>query len=559
VTGTLPALLEGFLADEYDASPLTASSLGLTRYDGRLPDLSAGAWQRRGEREDGWLERFLALDEAEMADPEDRADRDLVVAFLRGRAAVRGFADWRRNPDHYTGPGLNGVFGLFLHRLRPDAELVHDAAARLRAVPDLLAEGRANLDPELASPLLVRRALGQARGGVTYAREQVARSVADPGLARELAEAGARTAAAYEEFVPFLEDLAERATGDWALGEERYDALLRQREGLPYGARELRERGQAEYDGLAAQMRELTREIAGHDDWRRLVDELNTDAPADPEQMRREYDEATGRARDFLVSTGLVTLPPGERCAVDPAPEFLRSVLAVAFYISPPPFGGRPPVGHFFVPFPPADATPEQVEARLRSNSRFGIPTTAVHEAYPGHHWHLAHVAATQRRPVRSVLWTSYFVEGWALYAEQLLREAGFFTDPRHVLGQVEARLFRAARIVVDTSLHLGEMPVEDAVEFLATRTALTADTARAEVARYCAWPTQAPSYLTGALEIGRMAREWVGRGGQLPDFHDRLAGSGGLPIGVAERLLRSDGVSGPGAAAAGAAPSPAP
>jgi uncharacterized protein (DUF885 family) len=149
----------------------------------------------------------------------------------------------------------------------------------------------------------------------------------------------------------------------------------------------------------------------------------------------------------------------------------------------------------------------------------------------------MAHVAATLHRPVRSVFDSSYFIEGWALYVEKMMREQGFFTDPVHELGQVEARLFRAARMIVDTSLHLGEMSVDEATEFMTTHTAMPPETARAEVTRYCSWPTQAPSYLTGALEIERMANEW---GGGLKDFHDRLAGSGGLPLGIAERLLRS-------------------
>lgn len=534
---TLPHLVEALLAAEYDANPLLASGLGLTGYDGRLPDLSAAAFAGRDAADEGRLAAFEALPDDAVADPDDRADRDLAIAVLRGRRAVRDWQDWRRSPDHYTGPGLNGVFTLFLHRLRSDAEIVPDAAARLRAVPQLLAQARDNLDPALAAPLLVRRALGQARGGVTYTGEQVADAVDDPAQREELRAAGQVAAAAYASFVPFLEDLAERATGDWAIGEQRYDALLRDKEGLPYGTRELRDRGREEYAALEAEMRRLTVVIAGHDDWKRLVDELSADAPPTAEAMLAEYTDWTARSRAFLAEHGLVTLPAGETCAVDPAPVFLRGFLAVAFYIAPPPFAAGPPRGHFFVPYPPDGASPEAVTDRLRSNSRFGMPTTAVHEAYPGHHWHFAHLAATQRRPLRAVFRTPYFTEGWGLYAEQLMSEAGFFRDPRHELGQVEARLFRAARMIVDTSLHLGEMTVEQATEFMSTRTALGPDTARAEVTRYCAWPTQAPSYLTGALEIGRMAGEWTG---SMRDFHDRLAGSGGLPLGIAERLLHS-------------------
>ena len=145
----------------------------------------------------------------------------------------------------------------------------------------------------------------------------------------------------------------------------------------------------------------------------------------------------------------------------------------------------------------------------------------------------------TVARPVRRVFTTSYFTEGWALYAERMMREQGFFTDPRHDLCHLDARIFRAARIVVDTSLHIGDMTFEEAVEFMRTKASLTEPTARAEVARYCAWPTQAASYLTGSLEIEGIRDRWLGeRRGGLREFHDRLAGSGALPPALAEQAL---------------------
>ena len=196
MTDTLPALVDALLADELAASPLLGSSLGLTEHDGRMPDLSASALTAREAADDRHLAAFEALADDAVTDPEDRADRDLAIAVLRGRRALRDWADWRRSPDHYTGPGLNGVFTLFLHRLRPDAELVADALARLRSVPALLEQARDNLDPALASPLLVRRAVAQARGGVTYTGEQVGDAVNDPELAAELIAAGQVASAA---------------------------------------------------------------------------------------------------------------------------------------------------------------------------------------------------------------------------------------------------------------------------------------------------------------------------------------------------------------------------
>jgi len=244
-------------------------------------------------------------------------------------------------------------------------------------------------------------------------------------------------------------------------------------------------------------------------------------------------------ARQFLREHNLVTFPPGEECVVEPSPPYQRPVLAVASYNSPPPFSTAMR-GHFFVPFPPDGASETEIQQRLENNSYASIPTTSVHEAYPGHHWHLA-TLKHHAGPVRRTFRTPYFTEGWGLYAEQMMREQGYFSDPRHEMCQFEAMLFRAARIIVDTGLHIGDLSFDEAVEFVEQRANLPAPTARAEVGRYCSWPTQAAAYLTGCLEILRIReRFFKEKGGSLREFHDRLASSGALPIALAEQIALS-------------------
>jgi uncharacterized protein (DUF885 family) len=534
------ALAAELATDMFTASPTLGSALGLTEYDDALPDLSADGIAARERREDSWLERLSALADADLSD-EERVDRDLAVASLTGRRVMRDWADWRRSADTYAGTALSSVYTLLLHRLRPEPELAQAVAARLRATPELLAQGTANLDPELADPTLLRRSLGQVRAGAAYSRA-VAAEIGDERGRAEVAAAGELAAAAYERFATHLEALCEKAHGSWAIGEQRYDALLRSAEGLGYGARALRDRGQAAYDEILDDMRERSRSIAGHDDWRAVLESFNADHPRTPAEMLAAYTEATAAAREFCIERGLVTVPEGERCAVVPSAPFTRAMLAVAHYIQPPPFASGN-VGHFFVPYPPDGADEEQVRQRLATNNRTGLWSITVHEAYPGHHWHFAWLAAQAQagrgRALRTVFGSTYFVEGWGLYSEDLMREQGFFRTPEQELCQRDMRLFRAARIVVDTSLHLGEMTIDEATEHMSTRASLTPETARAEVLRYAAWPTQAASYLTGALEIARMRSRWLseGRGG-LREFHDAAAGSGRLPINLVERTL---------------------
>jgi uncharacterized protein (DUF885 family) len=533
-------LADEFLDAEFADSPVRASSLGLTEYDDRLDDLSEAAFERRRETDREWLQRFGAVPDDGLS-PDELIDRDLVVSILRGRQILDGFEMWRRQPDTYLNPGMSGIFTLFLHQLRPVEELVDAAVARMKQIPDNLDAGVRSLRPELVPTIFLDRAANQARAGARYVREILPSQVDDSALSARLATAGEAAATAYEDYIAFLDEMRPTAHGSWAIGEERYSALLREKEMLGFGAAELRDRGQAAYDELAVELTRCARKLRKTTDWKRVLDELNEDHPDTPEEMRIGYEEWTERARLFLKEHHLVSFPKGEVCEVVPSPHFQRPVLAVASYMQPPPFSDRMK-GHFFVPFPPDGASPDEVAKRLASNSFPGIPTTAVHEAYPGHHWHLVMSKSNPSR-LRQVYRTPYFSEGWALYAERMMREQGFFTDLSHEMFQYEATIFRAARIIVDTSLHMGEMSWDDAVAFMTEHTALTEPTAKAEVTRYCAWPTQASSYLTGCLEIVRIREAFFKKRKSsdtdaLRAFHDAITSSGGLPIALAERAV---------------------
>ncbi|ACU38998.1 protein of unknown function DUF885 [Actinosynnema mirum DSM 43827] len=523
-------LVDGFLRWHFDANPGSAAMLGSLDHDRTLGDFTAESFLAQERESLTWLDRFS---EATPTDPADAVDRALVVSVLRGARAKAEWPSWRRDPSVYTGAVLFPLFSAFLHRLRPEAELVGSVLARLAEVPSVLAACRANLSPELAAPKIVLRGAAQARAGRAFLTGTLPSEVADPDLRARVAEAAEPAAAAFDGLAAFLESFAETARGDWRMGEALYSRLLTEQELLGYGASELHERGRSAYAELEAEMRAL----AGADDWHSVMLALQEDHPPTPEAMRAEYEAETLRAREFLVERGLVTLADGEECRVVPSPAFQRPVLSVASYMQPPPLTGSR-LGHFFVPTPPEAFTADQVAQRLRTNSRSQLATIAVHEAYPGHHWHLSWLA-TQDRAVRKVFRTPYFSEGWALYSEKLLREEGYFTERAQELAHVEARLFRAARMVVDTALHCGDMSVAEAEEFMVTKASLTPGTAEGEVTRYCAWPTQAPSYLTGALEIERIRGEYLAEGrGTLREFHDRIAGSGALPLGLARQVV---------------------
>ena len=529
-----------FLDAELADSPVRASQLGLTEYDAQLDDLSEAAFERRRRTDASWLGRFRETDAGALSFDE-AIDRDLVISTLDGRRIVDDFEMWRRQPDTYLNPGLTGIFTLFLHRLRPMPELVDAAISRLRLIPGNLEDGKRNLRPELVPAIFLERAANQARAGARYVRELLPAQVEDPDLAAKLAEAGDATASAYESYVAFLEEMKPSASGEWALGEDRYSALLREKELLGFDARELRERGRAAYDELAAELTRCARELRGTDDWKSVLDELNEDHPThaggDAHRLR-----GLDRARPRLPARARPGELPGRRGVRR------RAVTAV-----PAPGPGRREL-HAAAAVQRSDARPLLRAVPARRGERGRDPEAARVERLRRHPDDIGprglprpslapgDVKANPSR-LRQAYRTPYFSEGWALYAERMMREQGFFTDLRHEMYQYEATIFRAARIVVDTSLHMGEMSWDEAVAFMTEHTALTEPTAKAEVTRYCAWPTQASSYLTGCLEIVRIRDAFFAAHGSsgtdaLRAFHDGITSSGGLPIALAERAV---------------------
>ena len=522
-----------YLEDIFTQHPTTATFLGRTEWDHDLGDPTAAGFEAREAATMGWLDRFAGF-QPEALTAEQRVDLSLLLAQLGESVGTADFAGWRRNATTYLS---NGIFELFVHGNRSEVDATAAALDRLSQVPAALSAGRANLDPTLIDPELLRQwGIPNVAAQANFMRSGLGVFVADAALRQQLERAGVEAAAAYESFGEFLTDLAERASGSFVFGEERYDTVLKVGEGFAFGARELREMGRQQMEDLSARMSALAEKIGGTSDWRAVVHGLRSEHPVDMDDLLRCYREETLKAREFVRHNGLMSIPSGERCAVEPAPIFRRASAPVASYFQPP-YYGPTGQGTFNVPFTPDGASIDEQEARLRSNSFFEIPGVTAHEAYPGHHLHFAAAKATSA--LRQVLTSTYMIEGWGLYVEQMMGEQGFYESLAAQLGQLSMRMFRAGRIVVDTSLHLGEMTREEATTFMSERCGFPEPTARGEVLRYCSWPTQASSYLTGALEIERMAGQWIAEGhGTLREFHDALARSGKLPLGVAARAI---------------------
>lgn len=234
------------------------------------------------------------------------------------------------------------------------------------------------------------------------------------------------------------------------------------------------------------------------DDYQTMIDELEA-----------EMDPYFGRLPEASVEVRRV-------------PEFREETAAGAYYRQPPMGGERP--GVFYANLRDVKEVPT-----------FGMRTLTAHEAIPGHHFQIALQMEMEGLPTfRSFPLFSAFSEGWALYAERLTDEMGLFKSPYERLGMLQAQLFRAVRLVVDTGIHHERWTREEAIEYMFETTGMPRGDVVSEIERYIVMPGQACSYMVGMLHIQSLrerAEEELGEAFNLSDFHDAVLGNGALPL----------------------------
>jgi hypothetical protein len=462
---------------------------------------------------------------------ESRAKRTLADSVLRTpervprRYVTLGDLYWRVGGDE-----------------EPSEEDWEWAVETLERAPRALALGRDRLvDPP---PLWIALAESTIDGSVGFlAGEFVERAARAPdGVRERLLEAGAVAREALAAYAAFLRDtVSSGGETSWAVGASYYDWLLREVHFLPYTAETMIAEGYRIHEQTKRALDSLAATIDSAKSWRQLVDEMQGRHP-EPGEIIAAYRRASLHVLGFLIQHDLIRIPPCQELLYVPTPPALRETYAWGGY------GGireRDSVmyGRFFATDVTPGMTPQEVDDKLRAQSYGWISVIALHEGYPGHHLQTVY-ARRNPRLLRRRFSSTYYGEGWALYAEHWMRRAGLFTTDDQKLAQLQMRLWRTARVIIDPSLHTGRMSYEEAVRFFVDEVGLTRSAAEAEVNRYTTWPTQAPSYIIGWLEIERRKAELQAELGERFDdkrFHETLLEQGSLPLALLRRAMRDE------------------
>ena len=545
--------LEGW----FQLSPVSATQIGDHRFDGELDDLSEGGRARGLEFSQNLLAELQALDVAALS-RENQVD----AAILRNQLQydiwnAQTLQGWAWDPQLYSGLAGQAIYGLMAREFAPLPERLKSATARMQKIPALLAQARANLDPARV-PKVHAETVARQNAGVlgivdTFITPHL--DQLDPADRQQAQTAidGLKTAVA--EHQKWLDEtLVPNAKGEFRVGAEVYDQKLQFALLSSLSRAEIKQRAEAELVRVRGEMYAIAQQV--------LKDTAGApqlpDNPS-PQQQQKAIEAALelayaqhpardqvvadarvalDRATAFVREHDLVTVPDAPVEIIE-MPEFQRGV-AVAYADSPGPLDKNLKTFYAVSPMP-EDWTDAQVESFLREYNSRMIDLLSIHEGTPGHYlegWHSAKFPST----LRAVLRSGMFAEGWAVYTEKMMADAGYLdNDPLFRLVQLKFYLRTIANAILDQGVHVDGWSREQAMDLMVNQTFQQESEAAGKWTRAQLTSAQLPTYFVGVQEhfdLRKAMEEKQGDAFNLKAYHDQVLSYGAPPVRFVRELM---------------------
>ncbi|MFQ5950743.1 MAG: DUF885 domain-containing protein [Candidatus Geothermarchaeales archaeon] len=521
-------VVQGMFDEILEWDPPIATFLGIHRYDHLMPDGSRGFIDKVTRRIKHYRRRLKGFDESDLGkDAVDlRLARDALDLQLFDMEEWRLWSKYPSGGDDIGG----ALFPLFTRDFAPAQERMRSISERIGRSPQFLDE----LKERLEDPIKIYCEIGLQSARMMPGFLGVILTEAQKHLGKDefdsLMSGAERLEEALKDYSSWIEGEMKDAGEEFAIGRERLTRRLRLR-GVEADIDEILALGYRYLEEEKRKLKALAEEISPG----KSVEEVNSDLkkhhPKSFEEALERYRDDIRRTRWFVMEKDFATIPQKEELRVIETPTFLRHIIPFAAYMGPAKFEEKQ-LGIYIV-------TPPSGESLVEHNY-YSISNTSIHEGYPGHHLQLS--AANQNPSlVRLLARGTEFVEGWAHYCEEAMKDLGFNDTPRHRFVQAVDLVWRAARIVIDVQLSSGAMTFDEAVDFLVEQTGMERDAAIAEVRRYTFTPGQPLSYLLGKhliKELRREAEEKLGDDFSAKWFHDLLLSSGSIPVKYHREIL---------------------
>jgi uncharacterized protein (DUF885 family) len=544
-------LARDYVEQELKANPENATELGDHRFDDRLTDYSPEARAKDLARQKEFREKLNALDGSKMTGANDVDLRILKesIDYEIFRAEELKEADW--NPLVYNQSLANSLYLLVARDFDSPEKRIPNLKARMLAIPHVIDQARENL--QHPPRVHTETAIEQIQGAISLVREGLAPLLdRAPQMKKELAPLQEKTANALEAYKKWLQDdLLKRSDGDFRIGADKFKKKLRFALASDVSMEEVMRRARADLEQTQGAIYEtalpLYKKYFPNTDEKTLVDKTKVTAAVLDKLAEQHSDDNTvvgyaqkivGEATDFVKQHKLVTVPevPLDVIAM---PEFKRGV-AIAYCDSPGPLEKNGKT--FFAVAPtPKDWNKQRKDSFFREYNNYMIRDLTVHEAMPGHYLQLAH-ANEFKAPtmVRAIFQSGTFIEGWAVYTEQMMAESGY-GGPEVKMQQLKMRLRAICNAILDQSIHAGNMTEKEAMDLMTKEAFQQEGEAVAKWKRARLTSAQLSTYFVGVIEqldLCNAAKMKLGKDFDLKKYNDQVISFGSPPVKYVRELM---------------------
>jgi uncharacterized protein (DUF885 family) len=528
-----------FIEEELTIFPERATALGDHRFDARLDDDSAAGIARIISHADRWAKIFRAFDRKSLS-PNTEADREWLLANIDGELLrTESLRSYERDPGIYL--PTRAVNELIKRNFAPAEVRMRSVTAREKAAIANLRAARANLRAEYVPQVAIGIVLQQMPATLTFFKTSIPQAfdkVPDGPDRKALRGANSHAISAIDDYGRWLRTvLRPRAHGTYAIGADAFQRMIYDEDMVDTPWNKLEQLGEIELRRLQEQFAATARLVDPQHSAAEVASALGRDHPA-ANQVIPSVSAGLGSIRAFVVSHDLVRIPSQVEPIVAETPPYMRATT-FASMDSPGPFE-RTSEAYFYVTLPDSGWPEEKQEQLLAFYSPPNISDTSVHEVYPGHY---VQFLVNRLNPdlVRRIYHSGADAEGWALYCEQMMLDAGLHNgDPKFRLAQLQMALLRACRYLVAIRMHTRGMTVAQATIFFENNGYQNHHNAEVEALR----GTDDPGYLRyqlGKLMILKLRKDLKCKQGaafSLSKFHNDFLSEGAIPVPLIRRAM---------------------
>ncbi|HYR44820.1 MAG TPA: DUF885 domain-containing protein [Terriglobia bacterium] len=530
-------LLYGSLA----LSPVGATQAGYHEHNGiqldeLLDDYSPAGIDTQRKFYEDFQSRVNALNSAAL-DKEQQADLEIIKNNLNlALLELNTIQGYKHNPTVYIELTGNALFVPYVLEYAPKDRRYQHIIRRLEKIPALFEQARANL---VDAPEVWNRVAREENEGTIGLIDKTLRGeVPDPQKA-DYERAAGPAIAALKDFNTYLANQLSKKTSDWRLGKEKYDRKFEYTLATGKTPEQLLAEAEADLRTTRAELEEASAPRTP----KQALDEIAT-LHATPATYVAQAKKTLEQATAFVREKGLVTLPSRSNLEVIQTPEFMRGIYAVGGFNAAPPL--QPELGAFYWITPiPNDWPKDRIESKLREYNDYGLQHLTVHEAMPGHYVQLEYANDVQpksRRLLRNVVGNGPYIEGWAVYAQQVMTDEGYPDETAGMRITWLKQLLRVlANTILDIRLQTMGMTDQQALDLMIHDTYQEKEEATAKLQRAQLSSCQLPTYYSGWkgwLAVRDHYQRQKGNAFSLREFHERALKESAVPLPALDRLL---------------------